>query len=87
MSDQERYFRWAYQLLIALAKRCKEDDESMHKGQAWSGMAGTSHSMYLHQARREAGIDHDEFLQVVRNGIDVTDIYDKHTNTELEGLE
>jgi hypothetical protein len=78
MSDEEKYFRWAYQLMIALAKRCKDDPESMHKDQEWSGLVGTSHSMYFSQARREAGIDQDEFLDVVRSKIDITDIYDEH---------
>jgi hypothetical protein len=73
----EDHFRWAYRLLIALAKRCQQDEDSMHAGQEWSGLVGTSHAMYLQRAREEAGIDHDEFLRVVREQIDVEDIYDE----------
>ena len=72
----EKYFRWAYRLLIALAKRCQQDENSMHAGQEWSGLVGSSHAMYLRRAREEAGIDHDEFLLVVREQFDVADIYD-----------
>lgn len=77
MSEAETYFRWAYRLAIALAKRCKEDEDSMHRGQDWNGLVGTSHSMYMNRARAEAGIDHEEFLNVVRNKIDVSEIYDE----------
>jgi len=74
-AECEKHFRWAYRLLIALAKRCQQDEDSMHAGQEWSGLVGSSHAMYLRRAREEAGIDHDEFLRVVREQIDVEDIY------------
>jgi hypothetical protein len=76
--ESELYFQWAYRLLIALAKRCQQDEGTMHRGQEWSGLVGTSHSMYLKRARQEAGIPEEEFLDVVRNKIDVSDIYEEH---------
>lgn len=81
-SDSVRYFRWAYRLLTALAIRCKNDNGSMHKLQDWSGLAGSSRSMYLTKARYEAGVDCDEFLQVVRNEIDCSDIYDEFASKQ-----
>ena len=77
MNSEQRHFRWAYRLLIALAKRCQQDEGSTHVGQEWSDLVGSSHAMYLRRARDEAEIDHDEFLRVVREQIDVEDIYDE----------
>ena len=85
MDDQEKYFRWAYRLLIALAKRCQQDEGAMHQGQDWSGIVGSSHSMYLRKAREEAGIPHDEFLGIIRSGkIDVEDIYEEFLECPIQ---
>lgn len=83
-----RNFRWAYKLLLALAKRClKERNEALVRdgepntwpaGQEWHEMVGSSHSVFLHIARDEAGIDRDEFLAQVRSGrYDVDDLYEQ----------
>ena len=74
MTNEERNFRWAYQLLMALAKRCLaetntslEDKREWPAGQEWDELVGSSQSIFLRQARDEAGIDHDEFLAPLRS--------------------
>lgn len=84
MTNEERNFRWAYQLLLALAKRRLADANvnlespgDWPGGQEWHEMVGSSHSIFLHAARDEAGIPHEEFLEFIRNGTyDVDDLYD-----------
>jgi hypothetical protein len=85
MIDPEtKYFRWAYALLVALAKRNLADRNATREapnnwpcGMSWHELVGSSRSIFLRQAREEAGIPHQEFLDVVRRGeIDVEDIYD-----------
>lgn len=79
-----RYFRWAYALLIALAKtELAKDNLTCGKnwpaGQQWDELVGTSHSIYLRRAREIAGIPHDEFLATVRGeeyGEDAEAVYD-----------
>lgn len=81
---EERNFRWAYQLLLALAKRRLADSNANLEfpddwpgGQEWHEMVGSSHSIFLNAARDEAGIPHEEFLELIRNGTyDVEDLYD-----------
>lgn len=83
-SDEARtYFRWAYALLLALAKRCLADanaecagTRNWPAGQEWHELVGTSHAVFLRQAREEAGVPHEAFLELVRSGrIDVYDLY------------
>jgi len=85
MTNEERNFRWAYQLLLALAKRRLKDanDEREHPndwpaGQEWDELSGSSQKTFLRGAREEAGIPHEEFLALIRSGeYDVEDLYDK----------
>lgn len=80
-----RNFRWAYQLLVALAIRNLEEyKRTCEPGewpgdQDWEDLVDSSRSVFLHKAREEAGIDHDEFLAYVRAGMgdEVADIYDQ----------
>jgi len=78
---ETEFFRWAYSLLVVLAKeelkKAHNDDGEWPMRQEWSQLGGTSRSVFLHRAREAAGIPHDEFLQVIRNGqVDVEDLYD-----------
>lgn len=78
------YFRWAYQFLLALAKRHlaqmnaeREDPKNWPAGQEWYECNSSSHSIFLRAARAEADVPDDEFLEVVRSGvIDVDDLYE-----------
>lgn len=80
----KRNFRWAYQLLLALAKRrlaeanaAREDDNDWPAGQEWHEMVGSSHSIFLRGAREEAGIPEDAFIRVIRSSeCDVDDLYE-----------
>lgn len=79
-----RNFRWAYQLLIALAKRrladanaTRESKDDWPAGQEWHEMVGTSHSIFLRGAREEAGIPEEAFMGVIRSlECDVDDLYE-----------
>lgn len=92
MTSEERNFRWAYRLLIALAKRCLADanrdrdhPSDWPVGQDWSELGATSRSVFLRKAREEAGISHDEFLGPIRDGTyDIDDIYDDVIPVEVE---
>jgi hypothetical protein len=85
MTQEERNFRWVYQLLLVLAKRCladanatRENENDWPSGQEWEDLNSSSHAIFLRQAREEAGIPHEEFLPLVRNGTyDVDDLYDE----------
>jgi len=72
-SDGERHFLWLYRTLIIRAKRILAEDNAKLEnprdwpcGQAWEQLVSTSKSIFMHKAREEAGIPHDEFLKVVR---------------------
>ena len=83
ISEEEKYFRWGYVFLVALAKRIlKERNEELKDpdewpaGQEWEDLNGSSKASFLRHARDEAGISHDEFLAVVRSGqFHVDDIF------------
>lgn len=80
-ADALRNFRWAYQLLLALARRRLEDankdcGDSWPAGQEWHEMVGSSHSIFLRGAREEAGIPDDAFMGLIRSlEYDVDDLY------------
>lgn len=84
MTNEERNFRWAYQLLLALAKRRLADananlqsPDDWPAGQEWHEMVGSSRCIFLGGARAEAGIPCNEFLEPIQNGTyDVEDLYD-----------
>lgn len=84
-NQEKRNFRWAYAAIVALAKRklkeaneTRENEDDWPGGQEWNDLAGTSKSIFLHQAREEAGIPHDEFLEGIRSGeYEVDDLYEK----------
>jgi hypothetical protein len=84
MTNEERNFRWAYQLLLALAKRRLRDanDEREHPndwpaGQEWDELVGSSHGTFLRSALQEAGVPYKEFLALIRSGeYDLDDLYD-----------
>lgn len=93
-----QYFRWAYQLLLALAKRrladanaeneAKGEPNNWPAGQEWHEMVGSSHSIFLRGARNEAGIPEDAFMAVIRSlEIDVDDLYVAALRTPVEGEE
>lgn len=79
-----RNFRWAYQLLLALAKRRladanadRESENDWPAGQRWHEMVGTSHSIFLRGAREEAGIPEEAFMGIIRSlECDVDDLYE-----------
>lgn len=83
-SKEERNFRWAYALLVELAKVCLDkanteaEPGAWPAGQEWDDLSGTSKSVFLHQARDMAGIPHEEFLAGIRAGeYEVDDLFDK----------
>lgn len=86
--DATQNFRWAYQLLLALAKRRLaeananlSDPDEWPAGQEWHEMVGSSHSIFLRGARAEAGIPNDAFIELIRAGeYDVDDLYDATLN-------
>ena len=79
---EEQYFRWAYVLLVELAKEelrkangSRERPNDWPAGQEWCDLAATSQSIFLRKARDRAGIDHDQFLEPIRSGrYDVEDL-------------
>ena len=80
----QTYYRWAYALNVALAKReleilnmTRDNPNDWPAGQEWDDLAGSSKSIFLKKARNRAGIDHDEFLTPVRSEpfFDVEDMY------------
>lgn len=76
--NETKYFRWAYSLMIALAKRRLGDaqQEGAWEGHNWDDLVTTSHHALFQKAREEAGIPNDEFRDVVNSGqIDVGDLY------------
>lgn len=78
-----RNFRWAYAAVVALAKKCLEDDNAMAapgewpSQQSWEQLGPTSRSAFMTRARTLAGIPSEEFLQGIREGeYDVEDIWE-----------
>lgn len=67
--------------LVALGKRELKDTNEKNKrdgdpgnwpaGQGWKDMGGTSHSIFLHRVREEAGIDTKKYLDIIRNDTDI----------------
>lgn len=84
-AENERFFRWAYALLVELAvvelERMNSErtaENNWPAGQEWDDINGSSRSIFLRMAREKAGIDNDEFLAVVRSGrFDVDDLYER----------
>ena len=81
---EERNFRWAYMLLLELAKieldvvNSEAEPGEWPCGQEWDDLAGTSKSTFLHRARERVGIPHHEFLDGIRSGkYEVEDLYDE----------
>lgn len=81
-NDAERNFRWAYRLLLVLAKRIllesHTEDRTWPLKMKWSELVSSSHAVFLRMAREEAGIPNREFLELIRNGTYcVDDLYDQ----------
>lgn len=83
ISREERNFRWAYALLVELAKVCLDkanaeaEPGAWPAGQEWDGLGGSSKSTFLREAREMAGIPHEEFLEGIRKGFyEVDDLFD-----------
>lgn len=91
-ADALRNFRWAYQLLLALAKRLladanrdRESEDDWPAGQEWHEMVGTSHSVFLRGARKEAHIPEEAFMGLIRSlEYDVDDLYKAAANGETK---
>lgn len=81
----EKHFRWAYALLVELAvvklaetNTNREAPNNWPCGQEWDDINGSSRSIFLGMARKQAGIDNDDFLATVRSGeFDVDDLYER----------
>jgi len=96
-SDQLEHFNtdlekklWAMvvKLEISLAKECldkanrtREEPTQWPAGMVWKGMVGSSHSIFFKRARELAGVDSEEYLDLVRNNADAgeiaSDIYEE----------
>lgn len=71
------FWRWAYGLNLVAAKQALElrkieqraagEEKNWPGQQEWSDLVGTSHSVFLREARELAGIDHETFLAFARN--------------------
>jgi len=90
ISAEERNFRWAYALLVELAKVCLDKVNSEAElgawpaQQEWDDLGPTSKSTFLRQAREMAGIPHDEFLEGIRSGAyDVDDLFDSANGRDV----
>jgi hypothetical protein len=90
ISAEERNFRWAYALLVELAKVCLDKANSEAEPgawpaqQEWDDLGSTSKSTFLREAREMAGIAHDEFLAGIRSGAyEVDDLFDSANETAL----
>ena len=73
LPNEHRNFRWAYALLVELAKveleaANAECGKAWPAGQEWEDLGATSKSEFLFRARDRVGIPHDEFLEGVRSG-------------------
>lgn len=79
LKTEIRLFRWACKAIIELAKIELRDNPLFtgHKDHEWADLVGSSKSGYLHQVLVKLGIDHDEFLDVIRSGrYPVDDLFD-----------
>lgn len=86
-TQEETNFRWAYALLLELAKIELEIANAEAKPghwpaqQEWDDLGDSSRSTFLHLARDRVGIPHDKFLENIRNGkYDVDDIFFRPSN-------
>lgn len=79
LNEAERNFRWAYQLLMVLAKKLLDEANASLpevNRREWDGMMDSSKAAWITKARDLAGIDHDAFLAPIRSGqYKVDDIY------------
>jgi hypothetical protein len=81
--NEERNFRWAYALLVELAKVCLDKANAEAKPgywpaqQEWHELSSSSKATFLREARELAKIPLDEFLEGIRSGAyDVDDLFD-----------
>ena len=87
---EERNFRWAYALLVELAKVELEAANSEAKagewpaGQEWHELGGSSKACFLAHARKRVGIPDDEFLADIRSGLyEVDDLFASDQNKKM----
>ena len=73
-TDMEKLlWRMLYKSQIALAKRMLSDmnknakDKEWPCGMSWNQCNGSSHAIFFRSARIEAGIDHENYLSILRN--------------------
>lgn len=86
LKDSTVAFVACYRALLALAKRKLADAkaENKRRGESdcwpkdmeWSDMVGSSHSIFMRQAREEAGVDHEWYnRELEKNEEHVASIY------------
>ena len=86
MTNEERNFRWAYQLLVNMAKQEFNIDKLYGKISVtlhWDDLRNRMKGEYLEKALKTGGIDPDTFFNAEReSGFDVKDILELETNKE-----
>lgn len=80
---EKQLWEMLYKSQMALADICRdemnrnrEDENSWPCGMAWNECNGSSHAIFCRAARDKSGIDHDVYLDILRNNEDAMDIAD-----------
>jgi hypothetical protein len=78
---EKQLWEMLYRSQMALAVMCldesnrsRESENDWPAGQEWDEMVGSSHAIFCRTAREKAGIDHDAYLEILRNNEDALTI-------------
>ena len=78
---EKKLWEMLYQSQMALAIMClddmnrnRKDERDWPAGQEWKDLVGSSHAIFCRQARERAKIDHDFYLNIIRNNLDAMEI-------------
>jgi hypothetical protein len=78
---EKKLWEMLYRSQMALAVMCldesnrtRENKNDWPAGQEWHEMVGSSHAIFCRVARDKAGIDHDEYLKILRENSDAMEI-------------
>lgn len=63
----EQIMEWCYRALVALARRNFKNTSNGKK--KWCDLLETIKNIFMHKARKEAGISHDDYLNEIRTNI------------------
>jgi hypothetical protein len=73
---EKRLWEMLYRSQMALADMCRDEmnrnaeEGEWPAGQLWTDCNGSSHSIFCRVARIKAGINHEDYLNILRNNVD-----------------